>query len=104
MEIEEVDSNDQYKVLNVTLSAGEAMPLHYTTSEAMLIGRKGKGKITFADRQLILSQGDTLIIKANEPHKMEILEDFSSYIVLDVQARITWQAGARSASSLNIKQ
>ena len=43
MEIEEVDSNDQYKVLNVTLSAGEAMPLHYTTSEAMLIGRKGKG-------------------------------------------------------------
>ena len=94
MEIEEVDSDDQYMVLNVTLSAGEAMPLHYTTSEAMLIGRKGKSKITFADRQLILSQGDTMIIKANEPHKMETQEDFSSYVILDIQAGINFSKPA----------
>ena len=84
MEIIEVDSNDQYKVLSVTLNAGEAIPLHYATSEAFLIGRKGKGKITFADKEIIFSKGETLIIKANELHRMDILEDFSTYIVLDL--------------------
>ena len=88
MTIIEVDSDDQYKVLNVTLNAGEAIPLHHATSEAFLIGRKGKGKITFADREIFLSKGEMLLIKANEPHKMEILEDFSSYIVLDLNGSI----------------
>ena len=90
MEMKEVYSNDRYKVLSVLLNMGEAMPLHHATSDAFIIGKKGKGKITFADRQVILSQGDTLLIKANEPHKMEILEDFSSCIILDHDGRINF--------------
>lgn len=88
MEIIEVDRDEQYKVLAVSLKVGEAIPLHHATSEAFLIGRKGKGKITFADREVILSEGETLTIKANEPHRMDILEDFSSYIVLDLHGAI----------------
>lgn len=90
MEMKEVYSNDRYKVLSVLLNMGEAMPLHHATSDAFIIGKKGKGKITFADRQVVLSQGDTLLIKANEPHKMEILEDFSSCIILDHDGRINF--------------
>lgn len=86
--MKEVFSNTKYKVLSVTLHVGEAMPLHYATSDAFIINKKGKGKISFADRQVILSQGDTLLIKAYEPHKMEILEDFSSCIVLNHDGRI----------------
>ena len=88
MEIIEVDSNDQYKVLSVTVDVGEAIPLHHATSEAFLIARKGKGRIVFTDREVILSKGETLLIKANEPHKMEVLENFSSYIVLDLNGSI----------------
>ena len=88
MEMIEVYSNAKYKVLSVTLNVGEAMPLHYATSDAFIIGKKGKGKISFANREVILSQGDTLLIEANEPHKMEILEDFSSCIVLNHDGRI----------------
>lgn len=84
----EVYSNARYKVLSVTLNVGEAMPLHYATSDAFIIGKKGKGKISFTNREVILSQGDTLLIEANEPHKMEILEDFSSCIVLNHDGRI----------------
>ena len=91
MEMTEVYSNDRYKVLSVTLNLGEAMPLHHATSDAFLIGKKGKGRISFADRQVILSQGDTLLIKANEPHKMEILEDFSSCIILSHEGRINFE-------------
>lgn len=82
--------NGRYKVLSVTLGKGEAMPLHHATSDAFIIGKKGKGKISFADRQVVLSQGDTLLIKANEPHQMEILEDFSSWIILQSDAKINF--------------
>lgn len=90
MEMKEVYSNEQYKVLSVTLSVGEAMPLHHATSDAFIIGKKGKGKISFANRQVILSQGETLLIKANEPHAMEIMEDFSSCIILSAAGRINF--------------
>lgn len=93
MEIIEIERDDNYKVLTVTLTVGESIPLHHATSEAFLIGRKGKGKITFADREVILSEGKTLLIKANEPHKMDILEDFSSYLVLDLNGAIKFSDG-----------
>ncbi len=86
--MKEVYSNDKYKVLSVTLNKGEFMPQHHATSDAFLIGKKGKGKITFDDRQVILSQGETLLIKANEAHQMDILEDFASCIILDSDGKI----------------
>lgn len=88
MEIVEVDSNDQYKVLSVSLQAGEEIPLHHATSDALLIGRKGTGRIIFADRQITISQGDSLMIKADELHRLDIKEDFSSYLVLDLNGVI----------------
>lgn len=90
MEMNEVYKNERFKVLNVVLNMGEAMPLHEATSDAFIIGRKGKGKITFKDRQVVLSQGETLLIKAHEPHKMDILEDFSSSIILEPEAKINF--------------
>ena len=88
--MKEVYSNDKYKVLNVILSVGEKMPLHEATSDAFLIGTKGKGRITFADRQADICQGETLLIKAHEQHKMEILEDFCACIILENDGKINF--------------
>jgi len=88
MEMKEAFKNDSYKVLNVSLKMGETMPLHKASSDAFVINRKGKGRISFSNREVILSEGDTVIIKANEPHRMEILEDFSSSIILEPDAKI----------------
>ena len=90
MELKEAYRNERFKVLNVSLNLGEAMPLHAASSDAFVIAKKGKGKIGFADREVILSQGETILIKANEPHKMEILEDFSSSIILEPDAKINF--------------
>lgn len=100
MEMKEVYSNDKYKVLNVTLNIGEKMPLHEATSDAFLIGKKGKGKITFADRIVELCQGETLLIKAHEQHKMEILEDFSSSIILENDGKINFIKQEQESSSI----
>lgn len=86
--MKEAFKNDRYKVLNVSLKTGETMPLHKATSDAFVINRKGKGRISFSNREVLLSEGDTVVIKANEPHKMEILEDFSSSIILEPDAQI----------------
>lgn len=90
MEMKEVYCCDKYKVLSVTLNFGEKMPLHEATSDAFLVCRKGKGRITFSDRIVDLSQGETLLIKAHEQHKMEILEDFCSCITLENDGRINF--------------
>lgn len=90
MEMKEIYSCENYKVLNVTLSVGEKMPLHEATSNAFLICKKGKGRITFSDKVVDISLGDTLLIKANDQHKMEILQDFCSNIILDSDAKINF--------------
>ena len=90
MEMKEVYSCDKYKVLSVTLNVGEKMPLHEATSDAFLVCRKGKGRITFSDRKVDLCQGETLLIKAHEQHKMEILEDFCSCITLENDGKIVF--------------
>ncbi len=88
MEMKEIYSNEKYKVLNVTLNVGERMPLHEATSDAFIVCRKGKGRITFEDRIVDLSFGETLLIKAHEKHKMDILEDFCSCITLENDGKI----------------
>jgi quercetin dioxygenase-like cupin family protein len=100
MEMKEVYSCSKYKVLNVTLSVGEKMPLHEATSDAFLICKKGKGRITFADRIVDLCQGETLLINAHEAHKMEILEDFASCITLENDGRIAFLKQENSAASM----
>lgn len=44
--------------------------------------------MSFSDRVVELNAGESLLIKAHEPHKLEVLEDFSSCIVLGSEAHI----------------
>lgn len=90
MEMVEVYSCNKYKVLNVSLNAGEKMPLHKASSDAFLICKKGKGRITFSDRIIDIRQGETLLINANEQHKLEVLEDFCSCITLENDGKINF--------------
>jgi quercetin dioxygenase-like cupin family protein len=88
MEMKEIYNCDKYKVLQVSLRVGEKMPLHEATSNAFIICKKGKGRITFSDKVVDLCLGETLLIKANNKHEMEILEDFCSNIILESDATI----------------
>lgn len=100
MEMKEIYSCDSYKVLNVSLNIGEKMPLHEASSDAFLICRKGKGRITFSDRTVVLSENETLLIKACEPHQLEVLEEFCSNIILETDARISFIKKESSQFSL----
>lgn len=101
MEMIELYSCEKYKVLDVFLAKGEKMPLHQATSDAFLICKKGKGRITFSDRIIEFGQGETLLINANEQHKLEVLEDFNSCITLENDGQIRFIRSEVSESVLN---
>ena len=101
MEMIELYSCEKYKVLDVFLAKGEKMPLHQATSDAFLICKKGKGRITFSDRIIEIGQGETLLINANEQHKLEVLEDFNSCITLENDGQIRFIRSEVSESVLN---
>ncbi len=86
--MKEAYKGEKYKVLDFILKKGEKMPLHRATSDAFIINRKGMGKLTFSDREVVLNQGDHYLIRANEPHQLEILEDFEASVVFEPQAVI----------------
>ncbi len=90
MEMKEIYNCDKYKVLNVSLNIGEQMPLHEATSDALIICRKGKGRITFSDRMVNIHQDETLLIEAHKQHQLEILENFAASIILENNGRINF--------------
>lgn len=79
---------ERFKILNVSLGMGESMSWHTASSDAFVIARKGKGKVSFSDREVILSAGDTLLIPATQRHRMDVLEPFSSSVILAPEAKI----------------
>lgn len=102
MEMNEVYNCDDYKVLNVVLNVGEKMPLHEASSDAFVICKKGKGRVTFSDKVVDICANETLLIKANEPHRLEVLEDFCSNIILGSSGRIRFLKKESSAVSMSI--
>lgn len=90
MEMKETFKTKNYKVLEVSLKAGESMPLHKASSSALIINRAGKGKLTLNDQEVIIEKGNSFFIEENLPHKMEILEDFQASVILEPDGVISF--------------
>ncbi|WP_018477369.1 cupin domain-containing protein [Pontibacter roseus] len=90
MEMKEIHANSSYKVLNVNLAKGEEMPRHYASSDAFLFVREGKAVLKLQEREVTLESGFTLLIPANEPHSLHVLEDFAAAVVLAAGAQINF--------------
>ena len=88
MEIKKIFESTSFKVVSVTLKKGESMPNHKATSEAFVIVKRGKGRIIFDDKEIVLQQDSTQLIPANENHTLEVMEDFSACIVFPVEGEI----------------
>ncbi len=88
MEMKELISNKYYKVMEVSLSAGEAMPQHQATSDAFIIVKEGSGKIIFSDNEVELHQGSTQLIPANKEHRLQVHATFNACIILAPEAAI----------------
>lgn len=81
-------SNNYYKVMEVSLNAGEAMPQHQSTSDAFIIVQEGSGKIIFSDNEVELHQGSTQLIPANKEHMLQVHDVFKACVILAPDAAI----------------
>ena len=88
MEIKELHSGPQYKVLKAEISAGQRMPTHFATSDAFIVVVKGKAELIFSDREVLLEKDISFLIPANKLHTLQITEDFKAVIILEGNGRI----------------
>jgi quercetin dioxygenase-like cupin family protein len=88
MKIKQLYTNSYYKVMEVSLNSGEAMPQHKATSDAFIFVKEGAGKIIFADNEVELQQGSTLLIPGNKEHRLQVNDAFNACIIFAQEAEI----------------
>lgn len=88
--MEEIETNDHYKVLKVELSAGTNMPRHFATSDAYVIVESGNALFICKSETCELKKGSNLSFPAHVPHILKVIEDFKAYIVLANDAQISF--------------
>lgn len=93
MEIKELHSGAQYKVLKAVIPGGQGMPTHFATTDAFIIVSKGKAELIFSDREVLLEKGSTFLIPATRLHTLRVLEDFEVAIILGGGGNIEFAGG-----------
>ncbi|HVS93808.1 MAG TPA: cupin domain-containing protein [Mucilaginibacter sp.] len=86
--MEEIEKNDHYKIIAVTLPAGTSMPKHRATSDAYIIVESGNALLIFKDETCELGAGSNMSIPSHEPHILKVISDFKALVVLAADAII----------------
>ena len=86
--MDQLHSNNDFKILSVELPSGKIMPRHYATSDAFIIVNFGLALLILKNETVELKQGVTFAIPALEPHILKIVENFNAYIVMASNAEI----------------
>lgn len=82
------DTGKEYKILKVTGAKDAQMPLHFSTKEAIIVVLKGKIILKLGDKDIHLSQDESAIIPASEPHTLSVKEDFTANVIMGVESEI----------------
>jgi quercetin dioxygenase-like cupin family protein len=92
------DSSDARRVL-FRFAPKQAVPVHRSTSTVMLSVLAGRGRVTGADGDCDVAEGDVVVYEPNETHGMMAGED-----PLVLLATITPRPGERAAADHNGRQ
>lgn len=84
---------ERIMVAMIELASGTIVPTHEHENEQLSYCIQGAMRFTFPDRQLVLRQGEVLLIPGGMPHSAEMLEDC---VTVDFFSppRQDWIAGA----------
>lgn len=81
-ELTRLRTGETNKVLQVTGGAGNSMPLHRSTREAMVIVLEGNAVLTLDEKENLLEQGSSFIIPAGRNHTLAIKTNFKALVVM----------------------
>lgn len=85
-----VKAGQHLKILEVTGSSGMSMPMHYCTTDAVILVESGASELLIDPSPLILRKGDNFLIPSGVPHQLRILEAFKAKVIMSAGAEITF--------------
>jgi len=93
MELQEFKKGTQLKVLKVTGSSGEEMPLHYCTSDAFVAPVKGTAVLLMDEEKYTISAENPVFIPAEKRHTLKLTDDFEAMVTMASGAEILFDKG-----------
>jgi|SRR5690606_2076670 len=79
---------EQFKVLEVTGNAKADMPIHYCTSEAVVIIQQGRAILIIDEAEKELTPGMSVLLPAKKKHSLKIIEPLKAQVVMAKEASI----------------
>lgn len=83
-----LQTGKSFKVLQVTGSEGMTMPQHISTKEAVVTVQKGSAMLKINGNEHLLTQHQSFVIPAGEPHSLTIKENFQAVAVMATDSEI----------------
>jgi quercetin dioxygenase-like cupin family protein len=87
-EMAKLTSGESFKVLQVTGQEGMLMPLHHSTSEAVVIVLEGSAVLIIDENEHLLQEGGAFIIPANQNHCLTLHSRFKALVVMSQESNI----------------
>lgn len=88
--MKQLQTNPNFQVVKIELSADASMKRHIATCDACLLVEEGSALLIYAGETYELNKGETFLIPANEQHMLRIINDFKAWIVLANGAEIRY--------------
>ncbi|MGI6751391.1 MAG: cupin domain-containing protein [Anaerovoracaceae bacterium] len=76
-------SQNRYNSLTLfAFDKDEEISAHESDGDAMVTALDGKAKITIADKEYIVTAGETIVMPAKTPHAVYALEPFKMFLIV----------------------
>ncbi|MBK6877627.1 MAG: hypothetical protein IPG99_14550 [Ignavibacteria bacterium] len=82
------ESGKEFKILNVTGTKGSAMAPHFSTGETILSVIREEAVLNLKEKEIHLRAGQLVIIPAEEPHTLAILNEFEANVIMAIDSEI----------------
>ena len=81
-------TGESLKVLQVTGKGEMVLPMHHSTSEAVIVVLTGSAILEMEHKKYFLQVGNSLVIPALQKHTLSIKADFKARVIMPHDSRI----------------
>lgn len=83
-----IKTGTSFKVHEVTGKAGMAMPMHFSTQEAVVIVQEGRAILNIDDQKVRMERNNSYIIPARKEHCLLLETEFKSLVIMAIDSNI----------------
>lgn len=83
-----IKTGASFKVHEVTGKAGMAMPMHFSTQEAVVIVQEGSAILNIDELKIRLKRNNSYIIPAEKEHSLMLETEFKSLVIMGLDSDI----------------